>query len=146
MCSLEELPDEILLHIFKHVEREDLHALGRVSHKIRRVAWDDCLWRPTLTCMPESVLLKIFEHLPLESVAACSAVCRKTRAVAFRPCLWDRVVIFEPLISEEEAEEIQDWVSRNTTKTPLIAYFPMHLYESQVQRFKGWKIYPSRRG
>ena len=144
MCSLEELPLELLLDIFNRVWRDDLHALGRVSRRIRRAAWDPSLWRPTLIDMPNNVLLKIFEYLPLASVAACSLVCKNTKGVALNPSLWKKIVIFEPLITEEQAENIQNWVYNNTGETPLIAYFPMDLYDSQVKKFVGWKIYPSR--
>ena len=143
MTSIADLPDEIVLLIFKQLTRGDLIVLGKVSRDMRRLAWDDCLWKPALDNLPRNLVLNFFGNLPIESLSACTMVCKKLRVLALDPSLWSKVVIFEPLVLEEAAEKIQSWIQQYTRKTALIAYFPFSQYEYQVKKYKEWKIYPS---
>ena len=43
--QLEDLPDEIVLKIFKNLEFEDLFSWYQVSKRFRAISQDACLWK-----------------------------------------------------------------------------------------------------
>ena len=42
--QLEDLPDEIIVKIFSHVDIKEILRLGQVSRRIRAISSDDSLW------------------------------------------------------------------------------------------------------
>ena len=45
MSSIEDLPDEIILRIFKNLDFEELFSWYQVSKRFRAISQDACLWK-----------------------------------------------------------------------------------------------------
>ena len=43
--SFEDLPDEIILKVFKNLEISDLICCGQLSKRIRTISHDESLWQ-----------------------------------------------------------------------------------------------------
>ena len=45
MSTIQEVPDEILVKIFSLISIKDLCKVSQVSHRMRKISQDNCLWR-----------------------------------------------------------------------------------------------------
>ena len=48
--QLEDLPDEIILRIFKNLDFEELFSWYQVSKRFRAISQDACLWKKVNIC------------------------------------------------------------------------------------------------
>ena len=66
ILQLEDLPDEILLKIFKNLEVKDILRCGQMSKRIRAISTDESLW--------EKINLRLVSFRLLKSCTLVTAI------------------------------------------------------------------------
>lgn len=142
MLSLEDMPNEILLVIFKNLSARNLKNVARVSKRAYNVA-REIMRKPSLEMLPRCVLINVFKFLPLDDLVQITK-CRNfsLRCAALNASLWKKVVILEPF-ADPYGTDIQEWIKSETGQTALLAYFDIQDLDETLIRFNTWKKFPS---
>ena len=65
LIQLQDMPDEILLKMFKYLDRKNLLRCGKVSRRFRKISQDDSLWQKVNLCrktVPSEFLQTILKN------------------------------------------------------------------------------------
>ena len=75
MSTIEALPDEILVKIFSLISIKDLCKVSQVSHRMRNISQENCLWREIkiwAQVVPEKFIQKMIKfEVQYLSVECC---------------------------------------------------------------------------
>ena len=77
MSSIESLPEEVLLHIFKNLELKELGHCAQVCNKFRKVTSDETLWPQKLNLDEKEVPSEFLEKAISHGVKYLSFRCAK---------------------------------------------------------------------
>ena len=77
MSSIDSLPEEVLLHIFRNLELEELGQCAQVSKKFRKICSDETLWPQKLNLDEKEVPSEFLEKAIAHGVKYLSFRCAK---------------------------------------------------------------------
>ena len=77
MSSIDSLPEEVLLHIFRNFELKELGQCAKVSKKFRKICSDETLWPQKLNLDEKEVPSEFLEKAINHGVKYLSFRCAK---------------------------------------------------------------------